>query len=75
MPNPSRRLSDKANYCIAQCVQQLLKEGVDYEAAIRHLRVQYMRTAVRECDGVKSRAAARLGLSRKHVSALLNAAV
>jgi DNA-binding NtrC family response regulator len=70
-----RRLSEEASYRVAQCVQQLLNEGVDYEDAIRHLRVQYMMTAVRECDGVKSKAADRLRLSRKHVSSFLNAAV
>ncbi len=54
-------------YRLGQFVQQALKDGYQYGELTELVRVYYIDGALTECGGQKTKAAARLGISRDHV--------
>jgi DNA-binding protein Fis len=66
-PRIPRRPTNEAQYRIRQCIQKLMDEGYDYEAAQTIFRTYMIDTALKAAKGVKTHAAKTLGITRDHV--------
>jgi DNA-binding NtrC family response regulator len=60
-------LSSEFLYRLGMLVEQGLRDGVKYAVTTEAVRRAMIGSALKKANGVKSRAAARLGISRKHL--------